>query len=300
MQKSIIIVFILILSSTFSFAQSNINNYKYIIVPKQYEFQKSEDSYRINSLTKFLFERAGFIVFFSTDTFPSDLATNSCLALKAMINNNSGIFNTKLKIDLVDCYNKTVFSTHEAKSKVKDYEKAYQTVVREAFVDIEALNYSYKSITNVKEENNITEEVIIKEVKEVEVKEELPKVFESKTSEETKIINVEVAVTPINNKVEEIEASEIKLENAVSTTVSIEGTYLFDTWGKSNISKNNNEYTVIGGDENVELATIYKTSKPTIYIIKWRAFKQPQLIEIDVDGNLNVDTATGKKVYKKI
>ena len=300
MQKSIIIVFILILSSTFSFAQSNINNYKYIIVPKQYEFQKSEDSYRINSLTKFLFERAGFIVFFSTDTFPSDLATNSCLALKAMINNNSGIFNTKLKIDLVDCYNKTVFSTHEAKSKVKDYEKAYQTVVREAFVDIEALNYSYKSITNVKEENNITEEVIIKEVKEVEVKEELPKVSESKTSEETKIINVEVAATPINNKVEEIEASEIKLENAVSTTVSIEGTYLFDTWGKSNISKNNNEYTVIGGDENVELATIYKTSKPTIYIIKWRAFKQPQLIEIDVDGNLNVDTATGKKVYKKI
>lgn len=299
MQKSIIIVFILILSSTFSFAQSNINNYKYIIVPKQYEFQKSEDSYRINSLTKFLFERAGFIVFFSTDTFPSDLATNSCLALKAMINNNSGIFNTKLKIDLVDCYNKTVFSTHEAKSKVKDYEKAYQTVVREAFVDIEALNYSYKSITNVKEENNITEEVIIKEVKEVEVKEELPKVSESKTSEETKIINVEVAATPINNN-EEIEASEIKLENAVSTIVSIEGTYLFDTWGKSNISKNNNEYTVIGGDENVELATIYKTSKPTIYIIKWRAFKQPQLIEIDVDGNLNVDTITGKKVYKKI
>ncbi len=300
MQKSIIIVFILLISSTFSFAQNNINNYKYIIVPKQYEFQKSEDSYRINSLTKFLFEREGFTVFFSTDTFPSDLANNSCLALKAMINNNSGIFNTKLKIDLVDCYNKTVFSTHEAKSKVKDYEKAYQTVVREAFVDIEALNYSYKSITNITKENNITEEVKIEDVKEVEVEKELPKVSESKKSEETEIINVEVAATPIKNEIEEIENNETKLESLVSTAVSIEGTYMFDTWGKTLIIKKENEFVVTGGDENVELATIYKTSKPTIYIIKWRAFKQPQLIEIDAEGNLHVDSVNGKKVYNRM
>ena len=64
MNKLILVAFFLIFSSYLSFAQKNINNYKFIIVPKQYEFQKSEDSYQINSLTKFLFERDGFITFF--------------------------------------------------------------------------------------------------------------------------------------------------------------------------------------------------------------------------------------------
>ena len=66
------------------------------------------------------------------------------------------------------------------------------------------------------------------------------------------------------------------------------------------IAKSDSEYSVIGGDENVAFATIYKTSKPNIYIIKWRAFNQPQLVEVDENGNLNVDSVNGKKIYNKI
>ena len=183
MNKSILVAFFLIFSSYLSFAQKYINNYKFIIVPKQYEFQKSEDSYQINSLTKFLFERDGFITFFSTDAFPAELANNSCMALKAMIKNNSGMLNTKLKIDLVDCYNNVVFSTNEAKSKEKNYKKAYQETIRMAFEDIDALNYTY-SPENISEAKNVqieeekpvnTQEVVIKEV--------LPKVDNTKTTE---------------------------------------------------------------------------------------------------------------------
>ena len=301
MNKSILIAFFLIFSSYLSFAQKNINNYKFIIVPKQYEFQKSEDSYQINSLTKFLFERDGFITFFSTDAFPAELANNSCMALKAMIKNNSGMLNTKLKIDLVDCYNNVVFSTSEAKSKEKNYKKAYQETIRMAFEDIDALNYTY-SPENISEAKNVqieeekpvnTQEVVIKEV--------LPKVDNTKTAEEVKIVKVESIAKPIEKEVEATEeVLEVIEEEKIVVPTSIEGTYLFDTWGKSSISKTDNEYAVTGGDENVALGTIYKTSKATIYIIKWRAFKQPQLVEIDADGNLNVDTINGKKVYKRV
>ena len=41
-------------------AQENVNNYKYIIVPKKFDFLKEENQYRVNTFTKFLFEKQGF------------------------------------------------------------------------------------------------------------------------------------------------------------------------------------------------------------------------------------------------
>jgi hypothetical protein len=288
MNKSILIAFLLVFSNSVILAQKNISNYKYIIVPKQYEFQRSEDSYQINSLTKFLFERANFITYYSTDIFPEELANNSCMALKAIIKNNSSILSTKLNIDLVDCYNSVIFSTSEAKSKEKDYKKAYHAAIREAFVDIDAANYNYNA-TNISEakntpidtkKNKVIEKVVVEEIQQ--------KVDNTKTAKSVNLVKIEDTATPINNEIKSF------------ATTTIEGTYLFDTWGKSQITKKDNEFLVTGGDENVELATIYSTSKPSIYIIKWRAFKQPQLVEIDTNGNLNIDSDTGKKVFKRV
>lgn len=300
MNKSILVAFFLIFSSSLSFAQKNINNYKYIIVPKQYEFQKNEDSYQINSLIKFLFERDDFITFFSTDTFPVELANNSCMALKAMIKNKSGMLNTKLNIDLVDCYNNVVFSTSEAKSKEKDYKKAYQETIRMAFEDIEALNYTYSPENISQNKNNQIEVKKPEDTQKVVVKEIEPKVNNTKIAKEVKMEKIAAIAKPIEKKIAETESRGKVIADKLPTAISIEGIYLFDTWGKSSISKKDNEYSVTGGDENVAFATIYKTSKPTIYIIKWRAFKQPQLVEIDSKGNLNLDSETGKKVCKRV
>ena len=41
-------------------AQSNLNQYKYVIVPKKYEFLKEANQYQMNALTKFLFENRVF------------------------------------------------------------------------------------------------------------------------------------------------------------------------------------------------------------------------------------------------
>ncbi len=126
------------------FSQESLNSYKYVIVPAQYDFQKEENQYQVNELIKFLFEKEGFIAVMSSDNFPNDLSSDRCLAVTANINKKSSFLMTKLSFDLVDCYNKTVFSTKEGKSKEKDYKKSYNEVIRMAFEDIKAQNYSYE------------------------------------------------------------------------------------------------------------------------------------------------------------
>lgn len=291
--------------STFTFAQKSINSYKYILVPKQFEFQKTEDSYQINSLVKFLFEREGFNVFFENDSYPSDLASDRCLALRVNMKNNSSFLSTKMKMELIDCNNRSVFSSKEVKSKEKDYKKAYQEVVRKSFKDVEALNYTYSGSGKIV----ISEPVEVLEAEEVEeitLEEEVGNEVVEKEKIEK---NVSKPVDKIID-VKEIKGVEravvVKAEDEIEKRVfkpvvfALEGNYLIDNWGKSSISKKGDNYSVIGGDEHFEFATIYKTSKPNIYIIKWLAFKQPQLLEITNEGNLNIDTSNGIKIYKKV
>lgn len=277
--KKIFLIGLLVLVSSIAFAQKSLNSYKYIIIPNQFEFQKSKDSYQINSLIKFLFEREGFSAFFENDQFPKDLALDRCLGLIVDLENISGLLTTKIQMKLRDCNNSIVFLSKEVKSKSKDYKKAYQEVIREAFKEVEDLNYNFNQTENL---NNaiVKKDVIVNEIEEVE-----------------KVIVLKEEVAKPVVKLNEIERRAFK-----SIEYNLEGTYNIDNFGKSVISKNENEdeYSVVGGDEHFEFATIYKTSKPTIFIIKWAAFKQPQLVEIDTNGDLNIDTATGKKVYKRI
>ena len=279
------------ISSVALIAQENLNSYKYILIPKQYEFQKGSDQYQINSLTKFLFNRAGFTALFVDDSYPEDFASNRCLGLKAVVRDNSGMFKTKLMIDFIDCNNRVVYSTIETISKIKDFKGSYHDAIRKNFVEIEALNYKYTKAQTT------TEPIVIKKVEE-------PKVVAGV---------VEATVEPVVEK--EIPITKVKvkktIENPVLKEVSttplvkqapevIEGNYEIGEWGRCTVVKKNDNYAVLGGDENFEFGLIYKTSKPTIYIVKWTAYKQPQLLELDTNGNLKVDSEKGEVIYKRV
>ena len=281
------------------FAQKSVNSYKYILVPKQFEFQKSADQYQLNSLTKFLFERAGFTVLFTDESFPVDLANNRCLALNASVNNASGMLSTKLTIDLLDCYNAKVFSTKEGRSKEKEYKRAYQESIRNAFEDIDELNYAYDgtSVTNA----NINEDHKA-EVAKLTVKETVPVVEKKEVPEEPKVKEnkpMEVAKQIVKKEANEAKNEPVKTY-VVPVANSIEGKYFVDKWGECNISAKEGYYSFVGGDEKFEFAVIYKTSIPNLFIIKWTAFKQPRLLELDLQGNLKVEDETGDKIYNRV
>ncbi|SNR45721.1 hypothetical protein SAMN06265371_103203 [Lutibacter agarilyticus] len=300
---------LIILASSTLFAQKSIKDYKYIIVPKQYEFQKREDQHQINSLTKFLFEKEEFIVFFSDESFPEELALNACAALKAIVNDESGMLSTKVTISLVDCYNKVIYTTPEGRSKIKDYKKGYHQAIRNAFVNIQELDEEVEGETT--EEITAIEAVVAESAEEqvvavspveTAVKEEIA---ETKSEVEVKAVkeaSAPVAVAAIPVVVPKKEAKEIKESkpDKAAKAYTIEGTYFIDMWGECVISKKGNDYKVVGGDEDFEFAEIYTTSKPTIFMVKKTGFKQTQLLEIDESGNLKIDSKSGIKIYKRI
>lgn len=307
MNKSFSISFILLFYCSLLVAQTNLNAYKYILVPKQFEFQNSVDQYQLNSLTKFLFKKSGYTVLFTDEQYPEDLANKSCLALKVKVNKYSSLFKTKLTIDLLDCQNNIVYTSKEGASKEKDYKKGFQEALRKAYAEFEELNYAY--------DENSTQKSILKETSvkaEVVAKTNIVKVPKAPKAEKVVALKETVkepvlAVEKTDVVVKEVKTEfkkEVKVNKVIpikkSIVKTIEGIFNFDNWGHSTISKDGENYVVIGGDENFEFATIYKTSKRTIFIIKWVAYKQPQLVELNSDGNLKIDSKNGVKTYNRV
>lgn len=137
---SILIAFFIVASV---FSQANLNEYKYIIVPKQFSFLKNPDEYKMNGLAKFLFEKYGFSAFMEGDQYPEDYFNNRCSALRVDVFKEPGMFKTKLKAVLKDCNDQVVYTSKTGESREKEFGKAYNEALRKAFLSFEALNYKY-------------------------------------------------------------------------------------------------------------------------------------------------------------
>ncbi|TDE00186.1 hypothetical protein [Flavobacterium sandaracinum] len=142
MKKSFL--FLLILTISYSYAQS-VNEYKAIIVPVKYEFLKGENQYRLNTITKFNLNKAGFVSFYNNETIPSEYS-DRCDLLYADVVNDSGFLTTKLYLTLKDCYGKIIFQSLEGKSKEKDFKVAYNEALTEAFESVYELQYKYSGV----------------------------------------------------------------------------------------------------------------------------------------------------------
>ena len=143
-----IFICLFFLISLFSFSQESINTFKYVSVPENYSFLKSKDQYQLNSLTIFLFEKNNFTVLNSLQNYPSDLAQNKCLLLNSDIIKIKGVFKTKLQLILTDCRENIIFTSDIGQSKLKDFKKAYQEALRNAFISVASLNYDYSGSLN--------------------------------------------------------------------------------------------------------------------------------------------------------
>lgn len=138
-------IFILIIAISFSNmlrSQAQLNDYKYIIIPKHFETFKEENQYQTSTLIKFLLTERNFDVIYD-DELPQDLNSNRCLGLLAKLNDESSMFTTKTSISFKNCHGVEVFVTQEGKSKIKEFKSAYSEAIRNALKSLNGVNYRY-------------------------------------------------------------------------------------------------------------------------------------------------------------
>lgn len=129
------------LFSVFAFAQ-NINQYEFFTVPTKFDFQGSENEYRLNSLLKFRLDQYGFKVSFTTNTLKTNY-DERCLSLDAIVVNESTAFLTKYYIEFRDCNNIVIFKSDLGTSKSKDRKEGATEALENALLSVKALNYKF-------------------------------------------------------------------------------------------------------------------------------------------------------------
>jgi hypothetical protein len=140
--KFLLLVF---LTSFIGFSQS-INDYKAVIVPVRFEFAKGDNPYRMSTIMKANFNKAGFVAFYDNEQLPDEYS-NRCEVLYSDIKKGSGFLVTKLSIEFKDCYGKVIYTSDIGKSNRKEYDLAYNECINLAFMSINSLHYKYNGKT---------------------------------------------------------------------------------------------------------------------------------------------------------
>ncbi|OZV66870.1 hypothetical protein [Winogradskyella aurantia] len=171
-----IIILTVFLTTLSTFAQKSINNYKYLVVPLQWEFSNGKDAWRLNTLVRYLFKEEGFNVYFDEEKLPEDLFKDRCLALYVDVNKiEGGFLKNRMQISLLNCKGKEVMLSKVGESKKKDHKQAYNEAVREAFESFMGLNYRYEPMQKVNNEagNVKTSNQVIQQEESIQTKSKL-------------------------------------------------------------------------------------------------------------------------------
>ena len=197
-------------------SQSNLNDYKYVIVPNKFDFLKEKDQYQLNSLSEFLFNKYGFLAIKEGSAYPSDLSGNRCLALRSDVIKGPGMFKTKLNVELKDCNDQVVYTSEVGESREKEYKKSYKEALRNAFKSFETVAYTYilnanstvaSNQTSVQDENEVAKEIQkLKEELQTLKKEKKEKVVETLPV----IVEQPVVKPPVVKKAKIVETIEEK------------------------------------------------------------------------------------------
>ncbi|GGD55125.1 hypothetical protein [Muriicola marianensis] len=141
MKNSVFVIFLLLGLTAFS--QSVLNNYKYVIVPTQFEGFRGENQYQTSTLVKYHLTEKGLNVFYD-NAVPEEVNTNRCTALFTSLDNQSTMFTTKVSVVFKDCEGNEQFRTRLGSSKLKQYVEAYREALQEAFSSLKGFQYSYR------------------------------------------------------------------------------------------------------------------------------------------------------------
>ena len=233
---------------------AQLNDYKYVIVPKKFTVFKDENHLRTSTLLKHLFEKADFNVLYD-DELPEDLYKDPCIAVTTDLIKQSSMFQTKITIIMKDCEGNVVFSSTEGASRSKDYQEAYHEAIKESFVPFEVMGYQYKPVE--KEESTIT----------VSFEDDIKQVGNNKEEKMASDAVVIQVATPDEQlyKSNEPEPSDYKkAESSQQTAMEEVEEDSKEVYMAKALS---NGFELISKDAQVWL-TLYETSSPDVYLAK--------------------------------
>lgn len=138
------LVFVFILITSFSFAQS-VNNYKAVIVPLKFDFIQKNNQYRLCTISKSNLNKAGFNAFYANEILPKEYI-DRCELLYYDIVKENAFLATKFHIELKDCSGNLVFKSETGYTKEKDTELAYSDALTKAFVSVNNLHYKFEKL----------------------------------------------------------------------------------------------------------------------------------------------------------
>ena len=251
--KIIFSIIFLGLTSVFSGAQSDLNAYKYIIIPEKYSFQRFDDQYQLNSLTEFLFNKEGFTTLVDGKR-PNDLYDDPCLGVTVDLLNNSSMFNTKVVLKLVDCKDVVVYTSEEGGSKLKEYKRGYHEAIRKAFQSFKALDHNYDSSLAVS-------------VKPIDEEKNTESIIESQPNAE-KAALVEKQMESIEE--ETVDNSEMSNVNLSNNAQDIPAIIEDNTKNVLYAQKISNGFQLVDGTPKV-IYKLLKTSKDNVYVLEGKS-----------------------------
>jgi hypothetical protein len=138
------LVFVFILITSFSFAQS-VNNYKAVIVPLKFDFIRTNNQYRLCTISKANLINAGFAVFYANEIPPKEYSDRCDLLYYDIVKENAFLA-TKFHIELKDCSGNLVYKSETGYTKEKDTELAYSDALNKAFVSVNNLHYKFEKL----------------------------------------------------------------------------------------------------------------------------------------------------------
>ena len=155
MKKSFLLLFSFF--TLVSFAQ-NINEYEFFTVPTKFDFQSTENEYRLNTLLKFRLEEYGFKVSYTTNQMDTNYE-DRCLYLMVNVVDESTAFLTKYYVEFRDCNNVVVSKSAVGSSKNKDRKDGATEALENALKSVKTLNYQFvgKKTQVAKTETKITQ-----------------------------------------------------------------------------------------------------------------------------------------------
>lgn len=118
------------------------DDYKYVVIPNRFESFDNDNQHQSSSLVKSLFSNEGFTTAHAS-ALPTDLQENRCLGVYVGLDDESSMFTTKTTLVMKDCNGQVIFSSHQGRSKKKEYKASYTEAIKDAFNAFNGMSHNY-------------------------------------------------------------------------------------------------------------------------------------------------------------